>query len=101
MAGFDPGEILRTIVRVCSDLSTALDMVLNVQNELLGIDFEAAEWGDFEWERIAGALRWAEGAEDWLRRAVEDFEELKQQLEELKKEYNRRALARHGIEVED
>ena len=96
MAGFDPGEILRTIVRVCSDLSTALDMVLNVQNELLGIDFEAAEWGDFEWERIAGALRWAESAEEWIKYAAEDLARLKQQLEELKEEYRRRALTGRG-----
>jgi hypothetical protein len=96
MAGFDLRETLRTIVRVCSDLSTALDMVLNVQDELLGVDFETAEWGDWEWERIASARGWAASAEEWLNHAAEDLAKLKQQLEELKKEYNRRTLAKRG-----
>ena len=30
MAGFDPRETLRTVVSVCRDLSTALDMMLNL-----------------------------------------------------------------------
>ena len=96
MAGFDPRETLRIIVRVCNDLSNALDMVLNIQDELLGINFRATKWGDWEWERIAGARNWAESAEEWLNNAAEDLAKLKQQLEELKKEYNRRALAEHG-----
>jgi hypothetical protein len=96
MTGFDPRETLRTIVRVCGDLSTALDMVLNVQDELLGVDFEADKWGDWEWERITSALGWAESAEEWLKHAAEDLARLKQQLEELKMEYKRRALAEHG-----
>jgi len=100
MAGFDPRKVLEDIAELYRDLSTVLDMLAEIQRDLLAINPEA-EWGDWEWERIASARGWAEGAEDWLRRAVEDFEELKQQLEELKKEYNRRALARHGIKVED
>jgi len=96
MAGFDPRETLRTIVRVCRDLSTALDMVLNVQDELIGVDFGAAEWGDREWERIRGALSWVESAEEQLKYAAEDLARLKQRLEELKEEYKRRALAGRG-----
>jgi hypothetical protein len=96
MADFDPRETLRTIVRVCDDLSTALDMMLNVQGELLGVDFGTAEWGDWEWERIASARGWAESAEEWLNHAAGDLARLKQQLEELKKEYNRRTLAKRG-----
>jgi len=96
MAGFDPRETLRTIVRVCSDLSNALDMALSVQDELLGIDFGADKWGDWEWERIAGARGWAASTEEWLKNAAEDLARLKQQLEELKREYERRALAGRG-----
>jgi len=96
MTGFDPRETLRTVVSVCNDLSTALDMVLNAQNELLGVDFGAAEWGDWEWERIRGALSWAESAEEQLKNAAEDLARLKQQLEELKRQHKRRALAKHG-----
>ena len=96
MAGFDPRETLRTIVRVCRDLSTALDMMLNVQDELIGVDFGAAEWGDWEWERIASARGWVASTEEQLKYAAEDLARLKQQLEELKREYERRALAGHG-----
>jgi hypothetical protein len=71
-------------------------MMLNVQEELLGIDFEADKWGDWEWERIAGALGWVESAEEQLKYAAEDLARLKQQLEELKREYERRALAGRG-----
>jgi hypothetical protein len=59
--------------------------MLNVQDELLGVDFGAAEWGD-----------WAASAEEWLNHAAEDLARLKQQLEELKEEYNRRTLAKRG-----
>jgi capsid portal protein len=96
MTGFDPKETLRTIVRVCRDLSTALDTVLNIQDELLGIDFGADKWGDWEWERIASALGWAASTEERLNHAAEDLAKLKQQLEELKEEYNRRTLAKRG-----
>jgi hypothetical protein len=96
MAGFDPRETLRTIARVYRDLSTALDMLTNIQEELLGVDFETAEWGDWEWERIASARGWATSAEEWLNHAAEDLARLKQQLEELKREYERRALAGRG-----
>jgi hypothetical protein len=92
MAGFDPRETLELIVRVCDSLTTAIDMVLEVQHELLGIDLGVAEWGDFEWERIAGARMRAESAEEWVKQAAEDLARLRQQLEELRIEYERRAL---------
>jgi len=97
MTGFDPRETLRTIARVCDNLSTALDMVLNAQEELLGIDFGATGWGDFEWERIAGARNWAESAEEWLKHAAEDLARLKQQLEELKKRVREESPSRAQV----
>ncbi len=97
MAGFDPRKALEAIAGVCDALAAVLNNLAEIQRDLLAIDPEA-EWGDWEWERIASALSWAEGAEEQLKRAVEEFGDLKQQLEELKREYNRRALAKYGLD---
>jgi hypothetical protein len=95
--GFDDRKAAEAVAEACQSLIRALDDLLEVQKELLGLDPDKADWED--WQRLIGAVEQAEHF--WLEHAKRDIETLKQQLEELRKEISKRNLARHGIKVED
>jgi hypothetical protein len=96
MAGFNPRKAAEVAVEGCRVLSMALSDLIDVQRELLELDAREVEWED--WERLVAMV---DGVEGWLNRATGYVEELRQQLDELKRELNRRTLAKYGIKPED
>jgi hypothetical protein len=96
MAGFNPRKVAEVVVEGCQVLSMALSDLIDVQRELLSMDVDRVGWED--WERLVAMV---DGVEGWLNRAMGYVEELRQQLDELKRELSRRTLARYGVKAED